>query len=246
MVRQILPPKLQNLDVPVLNARKIGMVKSLERGHADKRVSSMQTGNPFELELVHHIPCKDPVVMERYWHHIFAKKRLSGEWFLVCEEDINEMCKVTTQDFKTGIFPGNKEVLDDIINDKNKKADDQESAVAVADSITTLEVEATETTFKVVKSILHRHRVKLKQSDRFERSQLTTEEFEIVMKALKKHPEADQKIGVGVTSIFVQQTIQYRDSYCFHVKRVDGSEEDFSYNYCFGRGSRNTHYSWKQ
>lgn len=244
MVRQILPPKLQNLDVPELNARKIGMVKSLERGHADKRVSTMQTGNPFELELVHHIPCKDPVVMERYWHHVFAKKRLSGEWFLVCEEDINEMCKVTTQDFETGNFPGNKEVLDEIVKDKNKKADDQES-VPVTGSITALEMEATKVTFKIVKGILHRHRIKLKQSDRFERSHLTDEEFEIVMKALKKHPKADQKIGVGVTSIFVQPTLQYRDSYCFHVKRVDSSEEDFSYPYCFGTGDRKTHYSWK-
>ena len=45
------------------------------------------------------------------------------------------------------------------------------------------------------------------------------------------HPKANSKIGCGVKSIFVQED-QY-GTFCFHVERVDGSEEDFSYRKCF-------------
>ena len=50
-----------------------------------------------------------------------------------------------------------------------------------------------------------------------------------VIVALKKHPEALEKIGCGIDSIFVEEIFYHGKSlYCFHVQRIDGSEEDFS------------------
>ena len=56
---------------------------------------------------------------------------------------------------------------------------------------------------------------------------LDSSEFDIVYEALQRHPKATTKIGCGVQAIFVQA--DRFGSYCFHVQRTDGSEEDFSY-----------------
>jgi len=56
-----------------------------------------------------------------------------------------------------------------------------------------------------------------------------------VMEALKKHPEASEKIGCGINSIFFKEVFYHgMSSYCFHIKRVDGSEEYFGYHSCLG------------
>lgn len=244
VLSQVLPTELKNSDVPELNASKIGMVKSLNLGTVKRRVSGLQTGNPFPLEICLHIPCKDPGVMERYWHQVFDDKRLSGEWFLITQEDRNGMYEVTKHYFETGEFIGEKKILDEIIL--------RQSTVKTVSSDGIVSTKSKRAATRLyLKEILDRHRTKLQRSGRFERSELTNEEFKTVYKALGKHPGADRKIGVGVASIFVQRT-QYKVhgsfSYCFHVKRVDGSEEDFSYQVCFGRiklRHNSRHYTWE-
>ena len=80
------------------------------------------------------------------------------------------------------------------------------------------------------------------------RSTLTATEFETVYKALQNHSKAKAKIGCGVKSIFVQEDPY--GSFCFHVERVDGSEEDFSYKKCFNmppsEQSRRKGYTYKR
>jgi hypothetical protein len=51
-----------------------------------------------------------------------------------------------------------------------------------------------------------------------------------LVEALKRHPEAITKIGVGVRGFEVRQA-DY-GTQCFFVLRVDGSEERFSYKSC--------------
>ena len=48
--------------------------------------------------------------------------------------------------------------------------------------------------------------------------------------ALAKHPSADEKIGSGISSFFVRRA-DYGTK-CFWIKRVDGTEEKFSYISC--------------
>lgn len=48
--------------------------------------------------------------------------------------------------------------------------------------------------------------------------------------ALKNHPDARSKVGVGIAYIFVRRA-DY-STRCFWVKRLDGSEERFSYKSC--------------
>lgn len=51
-----------------------------------------------------------------------------------------------------------------------------------------------------------------------------------LLEALKKHPEVNEKIGVGVDHLFVRRA-DYGTK-CFWVRRTDGSEERFSYKSC--------------
>ncbi len=51
-----------------------------------------------------------------------------------------------------------------------------------------------------------------------------------LMEALKLHPEADEKIGIGIDHMFVRRA-DYGTK-CFWIRRTDGSEERFSYKSC--------------
>ncbi|HEX5282248.1 MAG TPA: GIY-YIG nuclease family protein, partial [Micropepsaceae bacterium] len=64
---------------------KIGWAKILE-----KRIRSIQSCVPEELELIHAIPAQDPLATEAQWHHRFRNKRTRGEWFKLTPEDIAE------------------------------------------------------------------------------------------------------------------------------------------------------------
>ncbi len=57
---------------------KIGICKE---GTLARRVSSLQTGNPFKINVVHsevRLSAKDA---EKYLHQCFSEKRAMGEWF---------------------------------------------------------------------------------------------------------------------------------------------------------------------
>lgn len=60
-------------------------------------------------------------------------------------------------------------------------------------------------------------------------------DFDILYRALENHPRAKEKIGCGVTGIFVRRNraTNGEDVCCCHVRRADGSEEDFSVYVCF-------------
>ena len=58
---------------------KIGVAKDIQR-----RMSELQTANPYELKLISSIPCKsenDAYRLEKKIHSIFKKQNIRGEWF---------------------------------------------------------------------------------------------------------------------------------------------------------------------
>ena len=59
---------------------------------------------------------------------------------------------------------------------------------------------------------------------------VSNQDASFLFDALAKHPEASEKIGVGVDYFFVRRA-DY-GTRCFWVKRLDGSEERFSYKSC--------------
>lgn len=58
------------------NRFKIGVTNDIQR-----RLLSLQTGNPDKIEVVHLEERLNPTKAERYLHRCFQKNRLTGEWF---------------------------------------------------------------------------------------------------------------------------------------------------------------------
>ena len=54
----------------------------------------------------------------------------------------------------------------------------------------------------------------------------------LVITALRKHPKAREKFGVGINAIVVSKYVY--GSRCYFVIRADGTTEDFSLRKCFG------------
>ena len=61
-------------------AIKIGIARNIK-----KRMDTMQTGNPFKLNLLAAIPCENRLqaqYIESSLHRFFAKQKVRGEWFM--------------------------------------------------------------------------------------------------------------------------------------------------------------------
>jgi hypothetical protein len=60
---------------------------------------------------------------------------------------------------------------------------------------------------------------------------LSTEDDTILFELLQRHPEAAEKIGVGVKRFYRSRSNIHPTS-CFHLERFDGTTTDFSYVSC--------------
>ena len=49
---------------------------------------------------------------------------------------------------------------------------------------------------------------------------------------IKRHDEADEKIGCGIDHFVVDMDPEGTPTRCFHIVRTDGSRVDFSYPHC--------------
>lgn len=68
---------------------------------------------------------------------------------------------------------------------------------------------------------------------------LEGDDFSFVADLLSIHPESEQKIGCGISRIFVGLDAQYQKNKCFYLERKDGSSTDFSWLACIdGRNIR--------
>merc|ERR1712194_391231 len=76
-----------------LEAFKIGATLNSSTSSPEKRMKALQTGNPFLLKLVDEIPCKDPLLLEKYFHEIYKQKRVHNEWFSLSKHDVFQICR---------------------------------------------------------------------------------------------------------------------------------------------------------
>lgn len=60
---------------------------------------------------------------------------------------------------------------------------------------------------------------------------LIPEHFWIAMSLIKRHPESEQKVGVGIRAISVEKHPEFRTK-CLVIHREDGTTTDFSYITC--------------
>lgn len=81
-----------------------------------------------------------------------------------------------------------------------------------------------------VREIISRNNVK---------QSLEGDDFLFVSDLLAIHPESEQKIGGGISRIFVDLDAQYQRNKCFYLEWRDGSSTDFSWLSCIdGRNIR--------
>ena len=64
-------------------AVKIGVANNI-----DTRIKQLQTGNPYELQLLKFIETQDPYTLEKRFHQLLDGKRMTGEWFDLTPEDV--------------------------------------------------------------------------------------------------------------------------------------------------------------
>ena len=65
---------------------------------------------------------------------------------------------------------------------------------------------------------------------------INSQEFDIILALLNKHPRAKQKIGCGVLYFATRKSPCRRGQKYFIIHREDGSEEDFSFYKCLNWG----------
>ncbi|MCP4325189.1 MAG: GIY-YIG nuclease family protein [Alteromonadales bacterium] len=68
---------------------KIGVTSDIE-----SRVSSLQTGNPYQLDCKAFIPCSNKEQayrLESFFHRQFRKSRMIGEWFKLYRFDLKKL-----------------------------------------------------------------------------------------------------------------------------------------------------------
>lgn len=101
-------------------------------GYAEKfnsRLSSIKTGNPFDINVVLKFEDNNPIEIERYLHNKFKEKRHKWEWFSLLKNDIDEIIKESIEwfwrikkSFNKFILPTRKYIIlgksQDIVADK--------------------------------------------------------------------------------------------------------------------------------
>jgi hypothetical protein len=58
------------------------------------------------------------------------------------------------------------------------------------------------------------------------------EEYKILLDLLNNHPNASEKIGIGIDYFYVQPSIYKFNQFNFMLRRIDGSSTDFSFKKC--------------
>mgnify|MGYP001582170625 CR=1 FL=1 len=68
---------------------KIGIANNL-----DSRLTTLQTGNPYVLEIYFAKKHKLAIKLEKYLHNYFIEKRTNGEWFKLDDKDLEKIKKI--------------------------------------------------------------------------------------------------------------------------------------------------------
>lgn len=80
---------------------KTGPIKIGISKRPNKRINDLQIGNPRKLKMHANFSCKNPHLFEKYFHKIFSKHHLVGEWFDLdpkkATESIEKCLKLTSR-----------------------------------------------------------------------------------------------------------------------------------------------------
>lgn len=90
-----------------------------------QRLSTLQTGNPFRVELVGTIP--GTIGQERGLHHKFARKRERGEWFRLSQEDIDSI--LTNTPVAPPLFSVPETTLRETVREWSRQASDVDKRI---------------------------------------------------------------------------------------------------------------------
>lgn len=82
-------PGVYILAVQESNLYKIGITKDLK-----KRLSQLQTSNPYEFYLINFFITTRNKELENLLHKAFKKNKYKREWFKLEEKEISEVCKL--------------------------------------------------------------------------------------------------------------------------------------------------------
>lgn len=80
--------------VYLLRDSNTGLVKIGRTTDINKRLSSLQTGHPSHLQLLHTIDCADYILEEAFLHSILRYFRTRGEWFRLSDDIIEWLCTI--------------------------------------------------------------------------------------------------------------------------------------------------------
>ena len=64
---------------------KIGVT----RGSIDKRISKLQTGNPYTIQMISHYDTDKPFKLEKILHFRHSSQRINNEWFQLTNENVS-------------------------------------------------------------------------------------------------------------------------------------------------------------
>ena len=231
----VLSPSLKDR----LEAIKIGYTNSnTSTSSPETRTKGLQTGNPFELKLIAEIPCKKPQELEKYFHKKYQSQRILNEWFSLSQEQCRLICWEGKKFHETGKVEDEKlyrEIMAPMQRTAQTKSGDEAETKETSDDemIINPRKEHVQRILCHYRQLLTSKRRNPKTIFNMDREYLERKDFEIVRACLDNHKDAQSKVGVGVEGIFVKKSCY--GSFCFHVKRTDGSEEDFSYLACFSK-----------
>lgn len=68
-----------------------GFIKIGVTENVTLRVATLQTGNPYPIELLCKWHTSDPYDEERFWHNHLKQYRVRGEWFKLPDEIVADM-----------------------------------------------------------------------------------------------------------------------------------------------------------
>ncbi len=93
---------------------KIGVTKDI-----NKRLSQLQTSNPYEFYLIDFFKTDKNRELEKFLHNKFRNKRYKREWFKLNQEELSEACKIACDFIKRPFL------TDTLTAQKHFKIDDE-------------------------------------------------------------------------------------------------------------------------
>lgn len=109
---------------------KIGIATDVAR-----RVQHLKTGNPFDINVLLSIKVKSATTLEAFLHALYSDKRVSGEWFDLTVDDIQEITEYIHTTVNDGLWNGDELIKHQTISSSSHRfLDATERAKTIEDA----------------------------------------------------------------------------------------------------------------